>query len=62
MKETNNVWDTQHLSQDISSELGKWFSTRLDAREVIRKHYKEINMKDNIEPDIFAMTYEEVEQ
>jgi hypothetical protein len=49
MKETNNVWDTQHLSQDISSELGKWFSTRLDAREVIRKHYKEINMKDNIE-------------
>jgi hypothetical protein len=49
MKETNNVWDTQHLSQDINSELGKWFSTRLDAREVIRKHYKEINMKDNIE-------------
>jgi hypothetical protein len=31
--------DTEHLSQDLNAGLGRWLSSRLDAREVVRTHH-----------------------
>jgi hypothetical protein len=38
---TNNVWDDAHLMQDINRGLAIWFATRLDAREVVRRWWRE---------------------
>ena len=31
--------ETEHLNQDLDEKLARWFSSRLDAREVVRIHY-----------------------
>jgi hypothetical protein len=35
----NNVWDHVHLLQDLDPKLSHWFSTRLDAQQVIRRFF-----------------------
>ena len=37
----NNVWDSKHLMQDMDSGLARWFSSRLDAREVVRRWWRD---------------------
>ena len=33
--------ETEHLNQDLDEKLARWFASRLDSREVVRRWWRE---------------------